>query len=182
MRKADIRIIAASNRKMNEAIKSGAFRPDLFYRLSTARIILPALRERKSDISPLAKYFTDQANARFGKRVEGFSARAEQMLKLYSWKGNVRQLKNVIERVVLLANNSIIDTDDLALAGIESKDNAFHIMVKLNMSNRNGNVLRAATNQIIKKTLDITRDNKTLAAKYLGIPRGTLRHHLTRQN
>ncbi|MBN1350270.1 sigma-54-dependent Fis family transcriptional regulator [candidate division KSB1 bacterium] len=178
---ANIRIIAASNRKMEEAVRDHLFREDLFYRLTTARIKLPALRERKSDIMPIAKFLLDQANMQYGKKIQGFTSEAEQVLKFFPWKGNVREMKNVIERVALLTNNTIITPADLTLAGIEADENAFHIQVKLNMKNINGNVLQTAIHSIIRKTLDITHGNKSLAAKYLGIPRGTLRHHLLKQ-
>jgi len=181
-KKADIRVIVASSLKMDEAIKNGLIREALFYHLKPSRIILPPLRQKKSDIIPLAKYFTAQTNKFFNKNVEGFTTDAEHLLTFFPWKGNVRQLKNMIERAVLLTANPIIDTDGLALAGIEQEEHVFHLLVKLNKDPQNGNVLRTTMGQIIKKTLEISHGNKSLASQYLGIPRGTFRHHLSKLN
>lgn len=181
LRKTDIRIITASKMHVNEAIKNGYFREDLFDHLSKAKIFLPPLRERKFDILALARYFMDHTNQHLDKHVKGFTKDAERALESYPWEGNVRQLKMIIERAVLFTNKSIIDKDELALVGL-GEENIFHIRVKLNTEKRNGNVLRTAMNQIIKKTLDITHGNKSLASQYLGIPRGTFRHHLSKLN
>ncbi len=108
--KTDVRIIAATNKNLEEEIKKGNFREDLYYRISTVRIKIPPLRERREDIPMLAQYFLEQANKKFNKNVKGFSPDVLNILKNYHWPGNVRQLKNAIEEMVLFAQGEIIDT------------------------------------------------------------------------
>ena len=179
VQKVDLRVIAASNTSLEQAIKDGRFREDLYYRLNIAKIILPSLCDRKLDIIPLAKYFIDHFNVQFGKQVKGISADAKDLLLSHSYHGNVRELKNIIERVMLLTQKNIIVLEDIELAGISAQENSLNILVKLNTSSTH-NVLHKFSSDIIKKTLEISRNNKTHAAKLLGIPRSTLRYYLKR--
>lgn len=176
--KINIRVIAASNVNLEEEVNSGKFRQDLYFRLNVAGITIPPLRDRKSDIIPLAKYFLTEANKRFGKDIKGLTKEAENVLVSLPLKGNVRELRNMIERVAILSNNSNITEADLILAGIEQEEKSFHLRINLNSDKKNGNVLKMATHKIITKTLEIANGNKTKAAQLLGIPRGTLRHYL----
>jgi DNA-binding NtrC family response regulator len=107
-RKVDIRIVSACNRDLWETAEAGRFRKDLFFRLSTIRIDLPPLRERREDILPLAHFFMEQFNDKYGKHFRGLSSEAERMLLAQPWQGNVRELKNTIERVVLLENEETV--------------------------------------------------------------------------
>jgi DNA-binding NtrC family response regulator len=107
-RKVDIRIVSACNQDLWEAAESGKFRRDLFFRLATIRIDLPALRERREDVLPLAQFFMEEFNDKYGKHFRGLSAEAEQILLSQSWPGNVRELRNTIERVVLLENEETV--------------------------------------------------------------------------
>lgn len=109
----DVRIISATNRDLEQEIKKGAFREDLFYRLNVIRIVLPPLRERGSDIAALADFFIAKYRQSTGIQVEGIAKPALKLLMNYSWPGNVRQLESVIERAVLMAEGSIIQPDDL---------------------------------------------------------------------
>lgn len=109
----DVRIVSATNRDLEQEIKKGAFREDLFYRLNVIRINLPALRERGSDIATLAEFFVAKYREASGIAVEGIAKPALKLLMNYSWPGNVRQLESVIERSVLMAEGSIIQPDDL---------------------------------------------------------------------
>jgi nitrogen regulation protein NR(I) len=112
--RVDVRLVAATNRDLKKEIASGSFREDLFYRLNVVPIALPALRERKSDIGALCRYFIAKFNARLKKSVEGVEPDAMDRLHAYGWPGNIRELENVIERAVLFADSSRIRLEDLA--------------------------------------------------------------------
>ena len=112
-RKVDVRIIAATNRDLEKAKESGAFRPDLYYRLNVVTIMLPPLRDREGDIPLLASHFLQRHAQRTGRPLRGFSAQAMQHLCAYSWPGNVRELENVVERAVILAEGPLIEVHDL---------------------------------------------------------------------
>src|SRR6202012_858796 len=105
----NVRILAATNRDLQEEIEKGHFRSDLFYRLSVFQITLPALRERKKDISLLAEYFMSYFAAKVKKQINGLSKGFIEQLEAYSWPGNIRELKNVIERAVILCDGSELD-------------------------------------------------------------------------
>ncbi len=110
----DVRLVAATNRDLKKEIASGSFREDLYYRLNVVPIALPALRERRSDIPHLCRYFIAKFNARLKKGVEGIEPEAMERLAAYGWPGNIRELENVIERAVLFADGARIRLDDLA--------------------------------------------------------------------
>jgi DNA-binding NtrC family response regulator len=116
----DVRVIAATNRDLEKLVEEGKFREDLYYRLNVATIYLPPLRERKEDIPLLAAAFIKEFNAKFGKAVEGFEPQAADLLLQYYWKGNVRELRNVIERVVLLSTGPLITRDQLAFLRMDT--------------------------------------------------------------
>ncbi|MFZ5515080.1 MAG: sigma-54-dependent transcriptional regulator [Candidatus Zhuqueibacterota bacterium] len=179
--KVNLRVIAATNVPLIQLVERGKFRKDLYYRLNIAKIELPALRDRRMDIIPLAKFFIDHFNKAFGKRIKGMSNEVEEILLAYPWHGNVRELRNIIERVMLLDQKDIISVEDLASAGVTHVDSYFNIIVKLN-TNSNGNVLHKTMRDIVEKALSLSKGNKTLAAKRLGVPRSTLRHYLHRVN
>jgi formate hydrogenlyase transcriptional activator len=106
--KVDVRIIAATNRNLAEAVTNGVFREDLFYRLNVFPIIIPPLREREEDISPLAWAFVEELSRTFGKKIEMIASRSLTDLQRYPWPGNVRELRNVIERAMILATSSTL--------------------------------------------------------------------------
>jgi DNA-binding NtrC family response regulator len=112
--RVDVRLVAATNRDLKKEIASGAFREDLFYRLAVVSIALPALRERRTDIPHLCRYFIAKFNARLKKSVEGVDAEAMERLNAYAWPGNIRELENVVERAVLFADGSRIRLEDLS--------------------------------------------------------------------
>ncbi len=113
--KIDVRFIAATNTNLKEAVVSGAFREDLYYRLNVVPVVVPPLRERIQDVPLLVEHFIRRDNRRFHKRVEGLSPEALAALNAYRWPGNVRELENVIERCVVLAEGPIIQLNDLPL-------------------------------------------------------------------
>lgn len=112
-RKVDVRVIAATNKNLLEAVANKEFREDLYYRLNVFPIPLPALRERVEDIAPLARHFAHTLGADAGKRISGFSPQALQAMTLYSWPGNIRELQNCVERATIVASANVIEEQDL---------------------------------------------------------------------
>jgi DNA-binding NtrC family response regulator len=109
----DVRVIAASNRDLERAVREGHFRQDLYYRLAIISIFLPPLRERKDDVPALVEFFLDHYNRKFRKSVQGLSAETRQLLMNYDWPGNVRELKNALERAMILEEGTLLKPDDL---------------------------------------------------------------------
>ena len=113
--RCDVRIVAATNRNLAEMVAAGQFREDLYYRLNVVSIDMPPLRERKEDIPQLAQFFTRRFGAELNRKVQGIDPTAEKLLKRHNWPGNIRELENTIERAVLLAEGTLVRTDDLRL-------------------------------------------------------------------
>ncbi|RJP74242.1 MAG: sigma-54-dependent Fis family transcriptional regulator [Candidatus Zixiibacteriota bacterium] len=183
----NLRVVAASNTPLFQAVEESRFRQDLYYRLNVARIELPPLRERRGDIVILAKYFMDRFSRKFGRQLRGFTPAAEAALAAHNWPGNVRELRNIVERATLLCNNPFIDARDLAVAPAgevaestpaAAADGTF-VDLRVDLS-QTTNAIRDANQLLISKILEMTDGNKTRAARLLGIPRGTLRYHLDR--
>ncbi len=169
----DVRIIVATNISLSEAVSMGKFRDDLFHRLNEFHIDLPPLRERKEDLPVLTKYFLDEANSDFGKKVEGFSGEAMKFLLNYHWPGNVRELKNVIKKAVLLADSKDITPACLSL------NNGNHLaQLNLRLDSTEDlsirDVKKSIEEKMIKEALAKAGGNKTKAAKILKIDRMTL--------
>src|SRR5690348_13241238 len=112
----DVRVIAASNRDLERAVREGHFRQDLYYRLAIISIFLPPLRERKEDVPALVDFFVDHYNRKFRKSVQGLQEETRRLLMNYSWPGNVRELKNALERAMLLEDGTLLKPDDLPFA------------------------------------------------------------------
>ncbi|CAG4993173.1 Regulatory protein AtoC [Dyadobacter sp. CECT 9275] len=164
--KVDVRVIAATNRNLEEEIKNGTFRSDLFYRLSAFQINIPALRERKEDIKPLAESFALSIGLKIGKKIKGLSPEYVTTLENNYWQGNIRELKNVIERSVILTDSEELDTGTLPYELTQKKASA-------------GSPLSAfAMNSVeklhIQKVLNYTRGNKAEAARLLEMGIATL--------
>jgi DNA-binding NtrC family response regulator len=117
----DVRVIAATNKDLSRMVSEGSFREDLFYRLNVFPIRLPSLRERKDDIAKLAYHFLRSFCRKTGKRIEGFSDDALAMLISHQWPGNIRQLKNTIERLVILADSDCLDRNSLQGLQVDEK-------------------------------------------------------------
>jgi Nif-specific regulatory protein len=118
--KIDVRFIAATNRNLEQAIRAGTFRQDLYYRLNVIRIDVPALRDRESDIPLLAKYFVSKYSKSLQRRVKGLSPEALQCLLQHDWPGNIRELENLIERAIVLGNAEMVLPEDLPEALVEN--------------------------------------------------------------
>jgi len=162
--KTDCRIIAATNRKPEEAIRDGKLREDLFYRISAVSVHLPPLRERREDILPLANAFLKRYAAQANRDIGGFSEEAAERLRSFDWPGNVRQLQNEVQRAVLLSEGKIVEGVDLSITAVRDEcggDTSFTL-------------LEGVERNTIVQMLKETGGNKLETAKRLGIGRQTL--------
>ena len=167
--KVDVRAIAATNRDLNEVVKNGTFRSDLFYRLNVFPLRVPALRERKGDIPLLVNFFLSKFGKKLGKEVRGVSQRSMDSLVNYDWPGNVRELQNIIERAVVLAAGPIVQIDDSMMRSGEAAQES--ALDTLENAERN-HILRA-----LNETHWIVHGKKG-AAEILGINPSTLRSRM----
>ena len=164
---ADVRVVAATNRDLAEAIEQGTFREDLYYRLNVVHIDVPPLRERQADISLLAAGFLKEFAEENGKQLVGIKPPALSALRRYSWPGNVRELQNGIESAVVMARGSTIELRDLPPA-VRSAQDAPTVRIPL------GSTLDHGEREMIRATLNHQHGNKTRTAEILGISRKTL--------
>ncbi len=174
----NVRVLAATNRNLEEEVGRGMFREDLYYRLNVAKINIPPLRERKEDIIYIAYSFLNEFAKKFGKNISGIDSAGLDLLKSYSWKGNIRELRNVIERVVLLAEEDELSDHHFSFL-IEGKeadgndDEKFILQVP-----PKGVKIDLVLKTLIQKTLKITNGNQVKAAKVLGLSRSKLRYRM----
>ena len=168
--KVDARVLSASNQGLEELVRAGRFRQDLFYRLNVIRIELPPLRERREDIPLLVNHFIEKFSQDVKRRVEGIQAEALAALKSHDWPGNIRELEHAIERAVLLGKEAAIGLEDLPPHLIASGEGAFVVGQALAKQL----TLRDLEREYIGKVLQSTHGNKTEAAKVLGVDRTTL--------
>ncbi len=169
----DVRVLAATNRELKKAIEENRLREDLYYRLCVVEIDLPPLRDRVSDIPLLMQEFLNYFNRINHKNIRGFTPACREVLMSYRWQGNVRELKNAIERAVVLCNSERLDVSDLPrrIAGA-AKVEARNIMIP------QGSTMADAEKQILLATLESMGQNKTRAAKILNISLKTLHNKL----
>lgn len=175
--KADIRIIAATNRDLKKMVDEGEFREDLYYRLNVIPIFIPPLRERKEDIPILADYFMKKYSIQMGKNNIAITSEALEKMEQYHWKGNIRELQNIIERCVILTSNGKIDVNILPdeIKGSKGQLNGF-ILPKEGIS------LEQVERELILQALKMTEFNQTKAAQLLGITRHTLLYRMEKYN
>jgi DNA-binding NtrC family response regulator len=171
--RVDIRIVAATNKDLQVACQNGLFRPDLFYRLNVVPLFIPPLRERREDIVPLADYFVKRLATKY-KRMVGISQEVLNAFVGYDWPGNVRELENVIERMFVLSEDAVLDPA-LLPGEIGSKAAPF---VGSSFKSQSEAVTRSAEKQMIMDALHTTAQNRTKAAKILGISRRTLQNRI----
>ena len=169
-RPVDVRIVAATNRDLKEAIASGAFREDLFFRLAVVPIALPPLRERKEDVLPLARHFLETFQRAADRCFEALGAEIEAALLAHDWPGNVRELENAIERAVVLAEGDALRVEDLLLAGPSPSGTGEPLETMGTLQAQ----LDEATRTAIREALEATGGVKGDAARRLGIDRTTL--------
>jgi DNA-binding NtrC family response regulator len=173
--KTDVRVIAASNVDLEEAVRDGKFRRDLYYRLAVYPMKLPPLRDRREDIPLLATHFLEVYNKRSNKNITGITKKAMAWLRRYDWPGNVRELENAMERAVIIAQGRMIAIDDLphAVKGAEASKT---IEVEV------GATIDEVEKRVILQTLVYTRGDRSRAAQILGIGRKTLYRKLQLYN
>jgi DNA-binding NtrC family response regulator len=170
-RRADVRVISATNADLDQEVAAGRFRQDLLFRLNTIEVHVPPLRERPSDIPLLSRHFLDQHAARYRKRIGGFDASALKALADHPWPGNVRELDHAVERAVLMARGETIGVSDLALRGGTDE-------------RRGGSIEEMSLEDVeaflIKKALARYDGNVSRAAEALGLSRSALYRRLQR--
>ncbi|MBP7146795.1 MAG: sigma-54-dependent Fis family transcriptional regulator [Acidobacteria bacterium] len=174
--RVDVRVIAATNRNLAEAVRERQFREDLYYRINVVPITLPPLRDRPEDVPLLAAHFVVHFNREFKKNVEGFTRRALAALSTYGWPGNVRELRNVVERIMILESRQWLDDGDLPAeirgrAGEGASGAVFQLPAE-------GLVLEQVEESLVRQALERARGNRTRAARLLGISRDALRYKL----
>ena len=174
----DVRVLAASNRNMEEEVKNGNFREDLYYRLNVASVTIPPLRERLGDLPLLAYSFMTEFAKKFNNKVSSIDSKAIEVLNKYEWKGNIRELRNVIERAVLLLEEETLKDYHLnflkdKISDAETKDGRFALEIP-----PQGIKIEIVLKDLILKTLNITKGNQVKAAKILGLSRSKLRYRM----
>ena len=170
----DVRVIAATNRDLRKMVDEGTFREDLYYRLDVLNITLPPLRERKDDIPVLLNHFLTACADDNGKNISGFSEEAINKLKDYNWKGNVRELRNVVEKMTVLSKHELLDVDDIPPYILDARP-------YLDVNKEVDGTLNLSDNetQLIMRALAESNNNKTAAAKKLGMSRRTLHRRIS---
>jgi DNA-binding NtrC family response regulator len=174
----DVRVIAATNRNPEQAVAQGQLRSDLYYRLNVFNIEMPPLREHKEDIPQTAEHLLQEMNAKHGRQVSGLSEEVMQMFTAFHWPGNVREMRNTLERAVILCHGPVIEKKHLppnfgtasTMTASANDPRGVHLSV--------GTTVEEAERQLIYKTLAATNNNKTRAAEILGISLKTLHNKL----
>jgi DNA-binding NtrC family response regulator len=176
---ADVRVVAATNRNLEQAVSAGSFRRDLYFRLKVVEIVVPPLRQRPEDITELALYFLGRFAAETRRRIQGFTPEALEALETHRWPGNVRELRNCIERAVVLAGGERIEVSDLALSHLTAAGDTGR-----GSGSRRGpfvpQTIAEVERQHVLATLEAVGGNKTKAAAILGIERSTLERKLAK--
>jgi transcriptional regulator with PAS, ATPase and Fis domain len=173
--KVDVRLLAATNKDLRQALEQGTFREDLYYRLNVVPIDIAPLRERKQDIPDLVNLFVSRFTGESGKPVEGITPEAMQILVSYHWPGNVRELQNIVERACALAKGSVLGPSDIHLDVRPAK--------AVNGSGGflpDGMTLEQWEDEMVQEALRRANGNKSQAARLLGLSRNALRYRLSK--
>ncbi len=185
----DVRIIAATNQKLERLRDDGKFREDLYWRLNVVTIMIPPLRDRKDDIEKLVKYFTGKFNRELGKNILGASPELTGEFNQYNWPGNVRELQGIVQRGMVMCQKDILSLEDCDwpphAAGTEGTHDIEQLLTSAAeelLQQGGGNIHKKAVDRferlLIRKALALTKNNQVLAAKMLGISRNTLRSRI----
>jgi transcriptional regulator with PAS, ATPase and Fis domain len=194
----DVRVIAASNRDLERAVRENTFRQDLYYRLAIISIFLPPLRERKEDVLPLIEYFIDRYNRKFRKAVEGVTDETRRLLLKYDWPGNVRELKNAVERAMILEETELLKPEYLPFAVAQQQASYTAFEMSAGSSGNGGNSIQLADGRslpklsipdggtsleeveraLVEMAMTQANGNQTHAARLLDISRDALRYKL----
>ena len=172
----DVRVVAATNRDLEEQVHVGRFREDLYYRLNVLRVEMPPLRARQDDVALLAQYFVESFSREFKRPVKGLSQSAEAALKAYGWPGNVRELRNLVERAVLLCEDELLQPSDFdSLHTARYKTSTGHGGFELPPEGVN---LEEVEKSLVVQALDRANGNQTRAAALLGLHRDQIRYRI----
>ena len=177
----DLRVVAATNKNLREAVKEGAFRQDLYFRLNVIQIVLPPMRDRPEDILPLARFFIEHYNRKFRRGIEGVSPAAGQLLLSHDWPGNVRELRNAIERAMILEESTYITPASLPMAITRPDGRAAAAAPRTEIPTE-GLSLEDNERMLLARALEKTGGNQTQAARLLRITRDTLRYKMKKFN
>ncbi len=181
--KLDLRVVAATNKNLREAVEEGAFRQDLYFRLNVIHISIPPLRERPDDILPMGRFFIEHYNRKFKRHIEGLTTEAERKLLEHDWPGNVRELRNAIERAMILEGSSQISESSLPLTISRRTAPAVAATAAAGAPVlTEGLSLEDNERNLIQRALAQTKNNQTQAAKLLHITRDTLRYKMKKFN
>ena len=183
--KTDVRLIAATNKNLEEMVRAGTFREDLYYRLNVVCIELPPLRERKEDLGDLAAYFIARFNHKFDKNVKGISAEGLTRMENYAWPGNVRELANVIQKAVLFCDSEYLSTECWEKMARRDSENYTPVeqavrqlaalLFASGCQDRFQETVRLFEKEMVRKAMECTGGNQVHSARLLGISRNTLR-------
>ena len=173
-RRVDVRVIAATNRDLEEAVRDGRFREDLYYRLNVIPLELPPLREREGDVAQLIPHLTAELSLRHGLEVPRYSSAALARLQRYGWPGNVRELRNLCERMLVLFSGRIVEPDNLPQE-IRQEAKAPVSPFRLPAT---GIHLDSLESEFIRQALELTGGNRSRAARLLGLSRDTLLYRI----
>ena len=174
----DVRVIASSNRDLKTMVEEDKFRQDLFYRLNVITITLPSLRERGDDATLLADYYIQHYNRKFRKKIEGLTPDAVQLLMDYHWPGNIRELKNLIERAMILEEPPLIDVSALPIEPVKHVPSSSDFGLPEISIPEDGTSLEKVEEELVRQALVRARGNQTRAAKLLDISRDALRYKM----
>jgi transcriptional regulator with GAF, ATPase, and Fis domain len=175
----DVRVVAATNKQLEEAVGSGKFRDDLYYRLNVLRIEVPPLRDRGGDIGLLAQHFVEGFAREFKRRVPGLSADAIRRLQAYGWPGNVRELRNLVERAVLLADDGLLQAGDFeTLTGSGASGEKVAASTGAFALPPQGVNLENVERSLVVQALERSGGNQTRAATLLGLHRDQIRYRI----
>jgi transcriptional regulator with PAS, ATPase and Fis domain len=171
--RVDVRVIAATHRNLQQEVREGKFREDLYYRLQVMPVVLPALRDRHGDIRLLAEYYVDRYNREFKKRVRGYTSEVMKLLEGYGWPGNIRELRNAIERAMLLTDRDYLEPGDFGslTGGIARVTAKFQLPPE-------GVNLEEVERQLLVQALERSGGNQTHAGQLLGINRDQVRYRI----
>jgi PAS domain S-box-containing protein len=178
----DLRVVAATNKNLREAVKEGAFRQDLYFRLNVIQILIPPLRDRLEDIVPLTKFFIDHYNRKFKRNIEGVTEAAAKLLLQHDWPGNVRELRNAIERAMILEESALITSPSLPIAITRPEGGGLATVPTTVDIPTDGLSLEDNERSLLTRALEKTNGNQTQAARLLRITRDTLRYKMKKFN
>ncbi|KPK01325.1 MAG: hypothetical protein AMK71_06050, partial [Nitrospira bacterium SG8_35_4] len=184
--KTDVRIIAATNQNLENRKDEGAFRDDLYWRLNVVNIFIPPLRERKEDIGGLVQYFIQKFNREMGKNVKGAAPELLAEFQNYRWPGNIRELQGIIQSGMVVCQKDILTTEDCgwppmreSLTGAHDIEKLLSDAASILLENGGTNLYKEGVDSferlLVKRALELSKQNQVSAAKLLGISRNTLR-------